>query len=168
MKEYLLFDIETNGFKPDTIFMIVITNLFTKERQTYIGLDEIALAISRLMDARMLVGHGIKKFDIPVIQKLSGATFDAILVDTVEMSRDLCNLRKNGLEAWGEMVGLPKLPSPDFTQMTPEMIPYCERDVDLNVLVFETLVEVLLETNQDKPYTGIINEYVDNKLKCLV
>ncbi len=163
MKEYLLFDIETNGFKPDTIFMIVITNLLSGERKTYIGNDEVAIAISRLMDARMLVGHGIKKFDIPVIEKLSGAVFDAELVDTVIMSRDLCDFKKHGLEAWGELIGLPKLPSPDFTKFTPEMVPYCERDVDLNVLVFETLVDVLVETDQDKPYREIIKEYVNGK-----
>lgn len=166
MKEYLCFDIEANGLKPDEIFMIVITDLLTRERKTYVGLDEVCQAIARLMEARMVVGHGIKIYDLKVMKKLAGANFDDVIaVDTVEMSRDLCELKNHKLETWGEMVGLPKLPSPPFDVFTEQMVPYCERDVDLNVLVFDTLVEVLLEGEKKAKYRPIVEEYQDQVAK---
>lgn len=157
---YLLFDIECDGFYPNTIFVIVIYDLVHRRRQTYVGLDEVAEAIHRLTEARMVAGHFIRGFDLPVIKRLTGAVVEKDrTVDTVTLSKKLCDLKDHKLATWGEIVGLEKLDSPLFESFTPEMVPYCERDVDVNVLVFDVLLELLIETEQVRDYP-ILVEYL--------
>jgi hypothetical protein len=163
--EYLLFDIETPGLQPNEIFMIVIMNLVTRERDTYIGLDEVAIAIDRLSRAKMVAGHYIKGFDLKVIADLTEVQIPKNkVVDTLELSKKFCRLDRHGLKAWGKLVDLPKLHSPLFERFTPEMIPYCERDVDLNTKVFDVLVEIMLEQERFPEEYAIIAEYLEELL----
>lgn len=159
MDEWLLFDVEANGFKPDTIWMVVITNLLTRKRDTYVGLDQVAVAIDRLVNARMVSGHYIKGYDLKVFNNLCGVTIphDKV-IDTLELSRNLCDLPKHGLEYWGDLLGLPKLKQPRFDVFTESMVPYCERDVDLNVLVFDVLFDLVTEKNLWEQYP-LLAEY---------
>ncbi len=126
--------------------MISMTDLMTGETCSYIG-DDVADGIMVMLEADMLVGHNIRYYDIPQIEKLSGGLvqFDPRkIVDTLEMSRKLLpSQRKHSLEFWGNILGLPKLKSPLFEKHTPEMTVYCERDVAVNVLVFHHLLELL-------------------------
>lgn len=159
MSEYLLFDVEANGFKPDTIWMIVITNLVTRRRDTYVGLDEVVIAIDRLSKARMVSGHYIKGYDLKVFRNLCEVEISHDnVIDTLELSRNLCDLPKHGLEYWGELLGLPKLPQPRFDIFTEAMVPYCERDVDLNVLVLDVLFDLVVEQGLWEQYP-LLAEY---------
>lgn len=168
MGEFLLFDVEANGFKPDTIWMVVITCLVTRKRDTYVGLDEVAVAIDRLSKARMVAGHYIKGYDLKVFRNLVGVDISHDLaIDTLELSKRLCHLDKHGLEFWGSLVGLPKLKQPSFDYMSEEMIPYCERDVDLNVLVFDVLFDLLVERNLLDEYPLLV-EYDENRRIALM
>ena len=151
--EYILFDIETDGLNPKFIHMISMSDLITMERKSFVGLDEVCKAIQILDEAKMVAGHAIIFFDCAVIEKMTedAVTFPALkTVDTLEMSRSLAkDMRAHGLKAWGEKLGFPKLEQPDFDKgFTEEWIPYCERDVDLNVKVFFLLLERLLEEYQ--------------------
>ena len=168
MGEFLLFDVEANGFKPDTIWMIVVTNLLTRKRDTYVGLDEVAKAIDRLSKARMVVGHAIKNYDLKVFKNLVGVEIaHDRAVDTLELSKKLCNLKRHGLEYWGSLVGLPKLKSPRFDIFTEAMVPYCERDVDLNVMVFDVLVDLLVEREILFEYP-LLEDYVASRMTVLM
>lgn len=168
MDEFLLFDVEANGFKPDTIWMVVVTCLLTRKRDTYVGLDEVAVAIDRLSKARMVSGHYIKGYDLKVFKNLCGVEIaHDRAVDTLELSKRLCALDRHGLDFWGSLVGLPKLKQPRFDIMTEEMIPYCERDVDLNVKVFDVLVDLLVERELLGEYP-LVADYVASRIEVLM
>ena len=150
---YIIFDIETDGVNPKEIYMICMTDVVTWESKTYVGLEQVCEAIQVLDNAKMVCGHAIKFFDCAVIERLTenAVSFPATkTVDTLEMSKHLAKeMRAHGLKAWGEVLGLPKLEQPDFDAgFSEEWIPYCERDVELNVKVFLNLLERLLTVHQ--------------------
>lgn len=145
----LAFDIEANGFKPSEIFCISITDLLTLEKEFY-DPDQIPEACVRLMEADLLVGHYIRGYDCPVIERLTDGLvqFDVNrLVDTLDMSKALKpTYRKHSLKVWGDVFGVPKMDSPLFEAYTPEMKPYCNRDVEITVLVFFELLGQYMES----------------------
>jgi hypothetical protein len=164
--QYLVFDIETPSLKPDTIHMISTYDLLTEETRSYVGLDEVAVAIDILANAKMIVGHYVEGFDLPVITDLTGQKFDSKrVVDTVHLSRKLCQLPNHKLETWGDMVGLPKLPKPDFHVWTPEMTVYCERDCHVTAKAFDVLLDMQVEQGKFvKGYDTILLEFAVAKL----
>lgn len=168
-KEYLVFDIETPSLKPDTIHMLSVYDLLTEKTDSYVGLDEVAVGIDRVMNASMLVGHYVEGFDIPVLIDLAGATFDSNrVVDTVRLSRRLCELPNHKLSTWGEMVGLPKLPQPRFDIWTPEMTVYCERDCHVNAKAFDVLFDIQIERGYfEKGFEMILMEFAEAKLDTM-
>lgn|SRR3990170_5184162 len=141
--EYILFDLECNGFKPNKIWVISMIDLITRQRESFVGPDRIAQAIMRLQAAKLLVGHNIKSFDIRVIEKIMEGVvqFDRDRVlDTLHLSKAMTKMDDHKLDSWGEILGLPKLETPfSFYKFDPRMVPYCERDVDLNLQVFLAL-----------------------------
>lgn len=146
--EYILFDLECDGFKPKQIWVICMVDLITREKESFVGPDRIAEAIARLQAAKLLVGHNIKTFDIRVIEKITEdvVAFDRDKVlDTLYLSKALVKMDNHKLEGWGEILGLPKMDTPfSFYRYDPRMVPYCERDVELNLKVFDALL-VLME-----------------------
>jgi DNA polymerase-1 len=143
LSEYLLGDIETNGLKPDRIWMVGIIDLVTDEYTAYIGDDEVPVGLMRLAEAELVVGHNFKGYDAPVIKRLSDGLIDLTRVeDTLDLSRRLFpNRSSHSLEAWGLEFGYPKLHFKDFSKFSPEMVPYCERDVRLNKRLYEFLLD---------------------------
>lgn len=163
--EYVLFDLECNGFKPDKIWVICIIDLITRERKSFVGTEQIAEAILILIQAKLLVGHNIKSFDIRVIEKImeGAVSFDRTKVlDTLHLSKALVKMDNHKLEGWGEILGVPKLDTPfSFYRYDPRMVPYCERDVDLNLAVFLALWSLLEQRHGDKipPKWQMLKEY---------
>ena len=89
----LIFDLETNGLLSDvtTIHCLAIHDLDTKETYSYndTGNQEpISRGIQRLQDAKVIIGHNIIGYDLPVIRKLY-PWFDcsSVVVDTLLLSR---------------------------------------------------------------------------------
>lgn len=163
--EYILFDLECNGFKPNKIWVISMVDLITREKQSFVGAEAIAEAILRLQDAKLLVGHNIKTFDIRVIEKImeGAVTFDRTRVlDTLYLSKALVKMADHKLESWGEILGKPKLDTPfSFYKYDARMVPYCERDVDLNLDVFLALWAIMEARHGAKIPTKwqMLNEY---------
>jgi hypothetical protein len=148
----LAFDIEANGFKPSEIFCISVTDLITLDKSFYPP-EAIPDVCLRLSEADLLVGHYIRGYDCPVIEKLTQGLVifeKSRLVDTLDMSKALTTNKKHSLQVWGDFLGIPKLSSPLFEQYTPEMIPYCNRDVEITVELFYHLLEMYL--NNPKPF----------------
>lgn len=114
-----------------------------------------------------IIGHFILGYDNFVVQNLLGIKFtvgkDTIeglpvqFIDTLYLSMFLNPDRVgHSIEAFGEMLGLPKIDwrekaielgliaknapkGEEFMQWHPEMDVYCDRDVDVNVLVYNKL-----------------------------
>jgi hypothetical protein len=140
--EYILFDLECNGFKPTKIWCICMTDLITRENRSFVGPAAIAEAIILLQDAK---------------------TFDRDkILDTLYLSKALVKMDDHKLESWGEILGVPKLPTPfSFYRYDARMVPYCERDVELNVQVFLALWSLLEQRHGDKvpPKWQILREF---------
>lgn len=150
---FLVFDIEANGFKPDTLFCIGITDAETLEHEMFYG-DDIVKALIRLEEAELVIGHAIRTYDCPVLENLTDGLLDFQddqKLDTLDMSRALRRGQpKHGLEYWGDAIGYPKGKQPLFEKFDPEMLPYCSRDVLITVHVFFILVEEYLALPKDK------------------
>lgn len=139
----LAFDIEGNGFVPSEIFCISITDLLTLEKSFYPP-EMVPDACLRLQEADIVVGHYIRGYDCPVIERLTQGLIRFTheqKIDTLDMSKALTDNKKHSLKVWGEVFGFPKLPQPLFERYTPQMIPYCDRDVEITVMLFYHLLE---------------------------
>lgn len=163
--EYILFDLECDGFKPKRIWVIVLLDLITRERKAFVGADAIAEALMLLQGAKLVVGHNIRTFDCRVIEKITEGTvtFDKDrILDTLYLSKALVKMDGHKLEDWGEILGLPKLDTPfSFYRFDPLMVPYCERDVDLNLQVFDALLVLMEHRHGEKipPKWSMLKEF---------
>ncbi len=126
-KEWLLWDLETNGFLAvvSKIHCVAILDIKTGATFRY-GPDRIVEALQRIMAAEYSTGHNIVKFDIPVCQKLfpwfkpMGRVTDTLIVSRLIWSnlkqddwsrirsgtnypKHLCG--RHSLEAWGHRFG---------------------------------------------------------------
>lgn len=68
----LIFDIESNGLIPEMtkLHCLVIRDVDTEQEWSLSPLTGFETGLKLLMDADMIVGHNIIKFDIPAIQKI--------------------------------------------------------------------------------------------------
>ena len=69
----LLFDIETNGLLPEvsTLHCIATYDTQTSEARIYSSLaGDLETGIRSIMDAPLIGGDNVIKYDIPVLQKL--------------------------------------------------------------------------------------------------
>jgi len=166
--DYVVADYETDTFNASVIWMGGAQNLLTGEYRSFVGAEEVAdLSYELAVNSKMVVGHYFRGFDRKIVKKLTGLEIaDDKIIDTVEMSKKLCpQLPNHKLETWGELFDYPKFKQPIFEHFTPEMIPYCERDVRLNTKVFEFLLELFWEKHLESipPGYELLLEYADKK-----
>lgn len=137
----VVFDIEANGFNPDTVWCLVAKGLDDDRVYTF-GPDCIDKGIALLKQADTLIGHNLIGYDIPVLEKLYKVKFTNKIVDTLVLSRLFNPVQEGGhsLETWGQRLGIPKQDQPDFETYSLEMMEYCTQDVRLNAAVYKALV----------------------------
>jgi len=143
----LVFDIETDGLLDELtrIWIIVAHDLDTKKKQIWLESD---LGWQKaFQEADLLIGHNVIDFDFPALKKVTGWELEdqEKVHDTMIMSQALDYKRfgSNGhsMEAWGEYFGQPKQKHEDWTQYSPEMRSRCVSDVNLNVRIYDKLLE---------------------------
>ena len=143
-----VFDIETDGFLDvvSKVHCIVLKDIDTNE-VLLLSVDE---AVKKLSKAKLLIGHNIIKYDIPVLKKLfvNFVHFKAEIFDTLVATRLLypdvkekdfqrkdfprdC-IGRHSLKAWGNRIGTYKAQfDTDWKEYTPEMRDYCVQDVEV-------------------------------------
>lgn len=143
MSKYV-FDIETNGLFPDKVWMLVMQDCTTEEVYYYSDYDSdlpsIKEGLARLSEAKIIAGHNIISFDLPVMKKLLNwePSKGTRIWDTFIMSQ-LCKYQRghlHGLKGWGGFFDYPKGDHEDWSCYSKEMLEYCIRDVDLNLKVY--------------------------------
>ena len=155
----LIFDLETDGLLHEVtkIHCAVIYDTLTKTYHRFRNHSKeytIPNAVQALRDADTICGHNIIKFDLPVLKKLYGFTFQGTVLDTLVWARlvypnikdhDVRLMRKgilprnlfgsHKLEAWGYRLGNLKgeygKQEGAWDKWTPEMEEYCVQDVKL-------------------------------------
>ena len=155
-KPYLITDVETNGLIYDTLYCVgfaeedgetfhIVLNwrLLPYGQQNFVETEEFK-TIQGILERHYIVFHNAF-YDLAVLSSfgfdLSKIEFD----DTMIMSYILYPLRPEGhsLRAWGEMLNYQKDTHEDFTEYTPQMGSYCERDCSVTQQVHGILLEEL-------------------------
>ena len=142
----LIFDIETDGLDAGVIWVVSAIRedgqKFTIEMPTKSDFNAMLTGITEI------IGHNIIAFDIPVVERLLGVSFDNVkITDTLVLSR-LYNPSLEGghsLAKWGERLNFPKGDYDDWTKLTPEMVGYCQQDVRVTQRLYELLMGNLEE-----------------------
>lgn len=101
-----------------------------------------------LESCERIIGHNLILFDAMILRKLWGLTLKKEkLFDTLTVSRLLQPDRPNGhsLEAWGQRLGIPKSPSPNFETYSEEMKDYCIQDTLVTMSLYHRLQEDLVK-----------------------
>jgi len=137
----LVFDIETDDLNATKIHCIVAQDVETQKVYTFPP-DKLQEGYKFLSQADTLVGHNIIGFDIPMVHKFSDVNLSSIpVIDTLVLSR-LFNPNRDGghsLEKWGYKLGYHKIDFSDYLNYSEDMLTYCIRDVNLNMVVLKEL-----------------------------
>jgi DNA polymerase I-like protein with 3'-5' exonuclease and polymerase domains len=147
--KYLIIDIETNGLlntldkskEVSKLYCIVTKDIETGEIVTYT--KEECYTKFKPSSNTIFIGHNILSYDLRVLAKLIGYKHPASkCIDTLILSQLFNPIREKGnsLAAWGERLGFPKMPSPNFEYYTEEMLEYCINDVELTEKLYYHLM----------------------------
>lgn len=141
--KYIVLDIETNGLQPDKIWMVGIKDHKHKNTQLFLENDKTKLKewLNKRKDY-VIVGHGIRSFDLPWLYKLWGIEITNKIYDTLENSRKIVGDIPGGhsLKTWGLRLCQYKGDFSNFDKLSSEMKIYCKQDV----LVSESLYKLLI------------------------
>ena len=132
-------DIETDGLDPSVIWCAVC--LHNGESEVICNEQDFKDYVARKAPVNFIFHNGIG-FDVPVVERLWNFTFDRSMVtDTLILSRLADPSRSGGhsLRNWGNILGYAKGDYEDWTRLTPAMIDYCIRDVELTEAVYKRL-----------------------------
>ena len=141
-----VFDVEANGLLNDAtkLWCIVLYDLDSKVSTTYTnekeGYGRLSAALDLMSKADSLVGHNIYAYDLPLLKKLHGFTYDGKITDTLILSQ-LLNFTRggHGLAVWGERLGVAKPVVEQWEFFEERMLNRCEQDVSINVKVLYAL-----------------------------
>lgn len=132
-------DAETNGLEPTRIWCVV-----TRENGANLVHTTPETLLEALRGSVSVVGHNLIGYDLPVLKRLWGLHIEPErIIDTLVLSR-LCDPSKSGghsLRNWGNNLGFPKGDHTDWSCLSPEMIKYCERDVEVTEAVHKKLLQ---------------------------
>ena len=171
MQNYTVFDIESDGLlgnvtKIHCLSYRRFSNSKLVERKTLITYEDM---IEFFKTNKVLVGHNISIYDIPVAEKILSIKIECTLVDTLGLSWYLFPTQiKHGLEQWGDILGVKKPIIKDWTNLDIEdYIQRCETDVVINTLLFEKQLDYLnlIYEKDEKQINNLIN-YLGFKLDC--
>ena len=144
MKQMIL-DIETDGINPSVVWCAVFTNVDTGEHVT-LKMPNHADTQLVIDTCDVIIGHNMIGYDQPVLERLLGIDFSGVdIKDTLVMSRLLNPSLEGGhsLKAWGETLGFPKGDYNDWSQLTTEMVSYCEQDTLVTRKLYSVLIAKL-------------------------
>ena len=154
----VIFDCETDALiNPKRLWLIVAKDIETNEYFIFKEPDrepKAFLEFSRTVSH--WIGHNAVAFDYICVSALvdKPAIDPATVIDTLVLSRllkyKLDDGQGHGLEAWGERLGSPKHPTPDFSKYSDTMRDYCIQDVDINHKLYTYLKSHMGDGTWDK------------------
>lgn len=153
----IVFDVETDGLLKQATRMHTLSCYDTETAEYYTYDKHKVREGIKFLNGKMLVGHNIINFDIPVIQKLfpeenfkpqgviDTAIMASIMFPDINESDVLQGKLRgtNKLEAWGLRLGTLKgdfSHSTDWKEWSPEMSRYCLQDVKVTVKLLQFLL----------------------------
>ncbi len=162
----IIFDCETDGFLEQATKVHVLS--WTRDGEHYNSTSSYKDMRDLLEEEKVLVGHNICRFDIPVLEKILGIKITAKLYDTLPMSWVINTERQlHGLESFGEDFGVPKPKVTDWVGLTYEEAKHrCEEDVKINWLLWQNLLKRFkLVYGNDRDAMDRFFQYLTFKMK---
>lgn len=141
-----VFDIETNGLNPDTVWCLSMESRDKEDMKSYYKdevVDNVEEGVIKLFSSDVIVGHNALGFDIPVLERIFGIPCKAFVLDTYVLSYMYHTGRKHSLEYYGDMFGRPKPKHEDWTQFSAEMLYRNREDVAITKLTLNYLLSSL-------------------------
>lgn len=135
MTRYVVLDVESDDLDAKVIWVVVTKDLSTGEVREWYGPDGLMV----YLDGSFIVGHNLLWFDVVVLNRLWHLGIDPErCIDTLVVSRliNSWDYSQHSLANWGDRLGFPKGDFHDFSKLTPEMVTYCIRDVELTAKIF--------------------------------
>lgn len=145
-----ILDIETNSLTNVTkIWLIGILDVETKETHIFHRPDLYPENfLKKISEYDLIIGHNIIDYDYFVLLLFFPNLFPyKKLIDTLVISRLLYYQLEGGhsLEAWGQRLGLHKLNLKEFNDYSEEMVPYLERDLEVNLKLFKKFEPIIYQ-----------------------
>lgn len=135
-KPLCAFDCETTDLSGD---VLTVVSFFHEDRTSGVFLPPDFHGLQEKLSNSTPIFHNAS-FDVPVLRK-HGFTVKQY-EDTMIMSYVWFPAGSHDLRSWGDKVGLPKMDCPNFETATiDELIPYCVRDSEICLKVYQYLLE---------------------------
>lgn len=157
MSRYV-FDIETDGLLDtcSTCWIIYVLDIDTNETRYWLPFKGEMGWMDVFNDAKLLIGHNVRGFDFPALEKLFGyvpkratAVHDTLIMSMV-MNYNRFGSRGHSMEVWAESLGKKKVEHEDWTQYSEEMRIRCEGDVWINKDMYAVVIaEVVALANRE-------------------
>ncbi|NND93572.1 MAG: hypothetical protein HKN45_01835, partial [Flavobacteriales bacterium] len=167
MKRYV-FDVEGNGIDPTKLHCLSYG--YKGEDGEFIieSVADYDDMRKMLLEADVLVGHNIIRWDVPVVERLLGISISARLIDTLTISWYIQPKRKNHrLEDYGEEFGIPKPSIDDWENLSlEEYIHRCEEDVKITRDLFNQQYQQLTEIYHPGSSISTFIDYLSFKTTC--
>lgn len=163
----MIFDVEADGLLDGAtkIHVLAYTNSEGGVSYTH-DYDEMR---EILTSQKILIGHNIICYDIPVLERILGIKIKARLIDTLALSWYANHSRvRHGLETYGEDFGVPKPKIDDWQNLTKEEYAHrCVEDVKINSLLWGQLWNKLLKIYVYEKDADRLIRYLSFKMDCL-
>lgn len=160
-----VFDIEADGLNPSKIWCLAVNDpKGSRSTTSYSNMQKF------FHKAKVLVGHNIIRYDIPVVERILEIKFDrdVLFVDTLALSWYLYPERQlHGLEEWGEYFGVPKPVIKNWDDLPiEEYLHRCEEDVKINTLLWNKMWKDLNKIYDDEESIWKFIRYLSRKMDC--
>ena len=160
-----VFDCEGDGLNPTKMYCLAAANPLGGKVFVTSNYNDMR---KFLLSAKVLIGHNIKRWDIPHLERILNIKITAKIVDTLAVSWYLYPSRfQHGLEQWGTELGVEKPPIKDWFSLSQEEYEHrCKEDVKINVLLWNRMHQYLKAIyGADKGVWKLL-DYLTFKLHC--
>lgn len=161
----MIFDVEANGLLEVADKLHVMAYTDGNEVKYTHSYDKMRHLLS---NAKVLIGHNIIRYDIPLLEKILKIKIKARLIDTLALSWYLNHKRLiHGLDSYGKDYGIPKPKIDNWDDLTPEEYANrCVEDVKINKCLWKDLKDKLLFLYGDKKGADRLIRYLSFKMDC--
>lgn len=157
-------DVEADGLKPTKLYCL--SAIVKGEKvQTFTDYDDMRNFLKKVT---IFVGHNIRRWDIPVLERILKIKIDCTIVDTLALSWALYPKRRDhGLADWGEDFGVPKPPIEDWFNLPLEdYIHRCQEDVEINRRLWNQQYSTLIKLYGNEESVFKYTRYLTFKMYC--
>jgi hypothetical protein len=162
-----VFDVETDGLLEEATKVHCLS--YTQDGENYHTLFKDKEIKEWIESQKVLIGHDIVRYDIPVVERILDVDIKAKLYDTLPISWVInVDRPSHGLDSFGEDFGIPKPKIDDWENLTPEEYAHrCTEDVKINWCLWQDLIKRFkFVYGKDKVNMDRFFQYLTFKMKC--